>query len=200
MKARKAKPRGHPLITRTALVDPDFGPWGVRTSIDNTRPELWDKAAGDALFAMLDGASPQGRMEQAEAALAGIVGLPEYDGAAECLKLAREAFAEGINEWAAFQRFDAALADCRRALTRARWRLNQRDAARKASNDRASGGTAKAEAQAAALAERDERIAARARGLLVSGTDQRNVAGILAPIFGLSARQIRTILRKAETC
>lgn len=193
MKARRARPPGHPLIKRVVLADRDFGPWGVRTSIDNTRPELWDRAAGDALFEMIKGASPQERMKQADAALAGIKETPEHADAAAHLARAREVFSAGLGDWPALQRFDVAMADCWRSLTLARWRLNQREARTR----KGAGGRTKARNQSAKLEARDDEIRAeevRIAAFTPAHKIIAELAKICGPKYGLKPRQIRRIV------
>lgn len=61
----------------------------------------------------------------------------------------------------------------------------------------AAGGRAKARIVRAETAERDRQIHARARQLEREGRSRRELPGLLAPHFNLSARRIRDILKTA---
>ena len=82
------------------------------------------------------------------------------------------------------------------------WEAALRSVVEEINNDRKrgprAGGKANGASKSTAAAEWQHKCIERARELLEQGKSPRELAGILAPQFAVSTRQIRDVLKKAE--
>lgn len=172
-------------VKRTLLIDPDTKEQYVKIFVP-LGPEGDDYAATlAAVQELLEITGLPHRLACAKEALAKIKGLPEYDEALRCY--ARADHFVAVGKW---ERAENELSRGRAQYEhgmRRKLLWEKREQRRK-------GGTNAGKNRRAELDGRNKKICAKAKSLARTEAE-RNIAGILAPQFGLTPATIRKILK-----